>query len=93
MKDAGIKIDFVECDDEMVIFENGVELPIIAYWDPERDHETDDPVEGGWIEFGNEEVGFGWYPIKLISEDEWLQERRARTRAAVEAGAAEARRH
>ena len=39
------------------------------------------------------EHGWGVYPIKMVSEDEWLEERRARARAAVQAGAAQARRH
>jgi len=91
MREAGIKIDFVDDDADEVHFMNGITLPIIAFWSPDRSHRIDDPVDGGWIEFGDDEIGYGWYPCKLITEEEYDQERRARARAAVEESARQAR--
>lgn len=91
MKDRGILIDFVDCDGLEVRFINGVVLPILAYWSPDRERELDEPVEGGWIEFGNDQVGYGWYPCKMITEEEFEEERRARARIAREKSAHEAR--
>jgi len=74
MKDQKIKVDFVDCDEMEVHFPNGVVLPILAFLDTDRTTELVDPVEGGWVEFGNDEVGYGYYPVKLITEEEWHAE-------------------
>lgn len=75
MKSAGIKCrEFIVGDDE-IIFANGIVLPVLGYYDASREKLLDEPVHGGWAEFGNDDVGYGWYPIKLISEEE--EERRA----------------
>lgn len=76
MKDQRIRACRVDVDDELMVFPNGVELPIIAFWDASRTYELADPVDGGWIEFGNDETGFGWYPCRMISEEEWLEQQR-----------------
>jgi hypothetical protein len=74
MKDQNVRISRVDCEDELVYFPNGVVLPIVGIWSPDRSHELDEPEDGAWIEFGNDEIGYGWYPCKMITEEEYRAE-------------------
>lgn len=80
MKDQKIRIDYIDCDEMEVHFPNGVVLPIETFLAPDKVTPTVDPVEGGWAAFGNDEVGYGYYPIKLITEEEYEEEQRQRRR-------------
>lgn len=79
MKDQQIRIDRVDCDTMEVHFPNGVVLPITAFLAPDKETETIDPVDGGWLAFGNDEVGWGYYPVKLITEEEYRAEQERKT--------------
>lgn len=89
MKDQNIRIQIVDDEAMEVVFENGVTLPIQAWLDKDQEVETDDPVDGGWVAFGDDEIGYGYYPIKLISEEEYERDW-ASTRATLEARARQA---
>ena len=79
-KDAGVKIDEIDCDEMTVTFSNGVILPILAFYDADG-HRVEEPTEPGYAEFGDDEYGYGNYPVKIISEREY-ERQRARTAAA-----------
>lgn len=81
MHEAGIKASFID-DDEMTIrFPNGVLLPIQAWLDASREHQLERPCEGGWLAFGNDETGYGYYPVRLIGDEEWEEQRHAQNSA------------
>ena len=88
-KEARVLIDEVDCDEMTVIFSNGVVLPIICFCGADG-RCTEEPEEGGYAEFGDDEHGYGTYPIKIISEEEY-ERQRARTAAARAASAPPAR--
>jgi len=91
MKDRQILVDHVDVDEGVLVFENGLVLPI-EYCTDAADVVVDDPVDGGWIHFGDDEHGYGRYPVKLVTEEEFEQERaRACARAAFKAGIAPTR--
>lgn len=73
-KDAGVKVDHVDCEEMTVTFDNGVTLDIYAFADADE-NEVTDPVDGGWALFGNPEVGFGAYQVKMVTEDEYERQR------------------
>ena len=67
-------------------------LSVLAVRADDKGTPVDDPVEGGWAEFGNDEIGYGWYPIKLVSQEDWEDEvERGRARIALTTGAQHAR--
>jgi len=74
MHDRDIRIQWVDCDDMTVTFANGVTLPIIGFLAPDKYTLVDDAVEGGYAEFGNDEFGYGYYPVRLIGDEEYEQE-------------------
>lgn len=78
MRDQNIRIWRVDCEDELVYFPNGVVLPIVGFWSQDRTHQIDEPIDGAWIEFGDDEVGYGWYPCKMITEEEYHAEQEGR---------------
>lgn len=90
MKEQGIRIDLVECEAMLVIFDNGLALPIEYFYGPDGEL-VDGPVEGGICTFGDDEYGWGWYPIRMITEEEFEENRRARARTALENRAHQAR--
>lgn len=91
MKDQRIFVDHVDVDEGILVFENGLVLPI-EYCTDANDVVVDDPVDGGWIHFGDDEHGYGRYPVKLVTEEEFEQERaRSRARAAFKASTGETR--
>lgn len=75
MKDQKIRIRLVDVDVMEVTFDNGLVLPIEMFTD-ENDVQSEDPVNGGWAHFGNDEAGYGRYPVKLITEEEWQAEQK-----------------
>jgi len=78
MKDQKIRVDWVDCDEMKIHFPNGVVLPILTFLDVDKVTPVVDPVDGGWAEFGSDEVGYGYYPVKLVSEEEYEEEQRRR---------------
>jgi hypothetical protein len=70
-KEAGISAMVIDEDNMEITFSNGVVLPILEFLNSTKTHTTVEPVEGGFIAFGDDDHGFGYYPIKLISEEEW----------------------
>ena len=70
MRERGIQASTIDEDAMTIAFPNGVVLPIQGWLDRNR-KPVDEPIDGGWCEFGDEEIGFGYYPVKLISEEEW----------------------
>lgn len=81
MRERGICADVIDEDAMTISFPNGVVLPIQCWLDRDRKTEIDDPIDGGWCEFGNEEIGFGYYPVKLISEEEWNAQQNRKAKA------------
>jgi len=71
MKDRNIRCHLVDDDDGLMYFSNGVVLPIIAYWSADRSHQIERLVDRAWIEFGDDDFGYGWYPVRMITEEEW----------------------
>lgn len=78
MKDRKIRVDHVDCDAMEIHFPNGVVLPILWFLDRDKMTVVIDPVDGGWLEFGNDEAGYGYYPVKLITEEEYEAEQQRR---------------
>jgi len=74
MKDRQIKVSRVDEEAMLLHFPNGITLPITAWLAPDRKTEVDAPVDGGWAAFGSDKIGWGYYPVVLISEDEWRAE-------------------
>jgi len=73
MRERGIQAHTIDEDAMTIAFPNGVVLPIQGWLDHNR-KPVDDPIDGGYAEFGDEEIGFGYYPVKLISEEEWREQ-------------------
>jgi hypothetical protein len=70
-KEAGIRATVVDDDTMEITFSNGVVLPILEFLNATKTRTTVEPINGGFIAFGDDSHGFGYYPIKLISEEEW----------------------
>jgi hypothetical protein len=81
MHEAGIKAMFVDDDGMTINFSNGVQLPIQAWLDESREYQLERPCEGGWAAFGSDEVGYGYYPVRLIGDEEWEEQRHAQNSA------------
>jgi hypothetical protein len=74
MRDRNIRCHLVDDDDGLMYFPNGVVLPIIAYWSADRSHQIERLTDGAWIEFGDDDFGYGWYPVRMITEEEWYEQ-------------------
>jgi hypothetical protein len=61
MKEAGVKIVGVKIDRKLVIFDNDLVLPIVAFVD-ECGEETE-PERAVAYDFGTEEFGYGHAPF------------------------------
>lgn len=68
MKERGVKITYVDIDEDYVLFENGVRLPITAYLDDDWE-EVDDKLEASYYDFGDEEHGYGTSPLVFVKEE------------------------
>lgn len=75
MRERGIRADFIDNIDMKIVFRNGVTLPIQCWLLANKETESDEPVDGGFAHFGSDSYGYGYYPVKLITEEEWLAER------------------
>ena len=79
MKDQNVLVEHVDCEEMTVTFSNGLTLPVHNFFDADG-VAADEPVDGGYAEFGDDEHGYGIYTVRLISEEEYedaQQERQA----------------
>jgi hypothetical protein len=76
-REAGVRCSTFDQDEDVITFSNGHRVAVNAYLDASKQHETDGPVDGGFAAFGNDEIGYGYYPITMITEAEWQEEQDA----------------
>lgn len=59
MRDARIGVAAISMEKRYVIFNNGLQLPIVEFLDANRKSITDPNIEPRFYHFGDEENGFG----------------------------------
>lgn len=67
MREQGVRISAVFIDDGYIVFENGLVLKIIGFYD-ENDNEVDDIEEACYYEAGDYEHGFISAPMPDLME-------------------------